>query len=51
MSEKEFTPCPICKPIVDDGDCIFTMVRSVEGGKILTCCCPQQVKVKSRYKS
>jgi hypothetical protein len=48
MSEAEFTPCPVCKPVADDEDCLFATVRTVENGKTVICCCAQQEKVKSR---
>ncbi len=48
MSETEFTPCPICKPVADDEDCVFATIRKGEDDKTVICCCPQQEKVKSR---
>ena len=51
MSETEFTPCPICKPVADDEDCVFATVRKVEDGKTVICCCSLQEKVNSRDQS
>jgi len=48
MSDTEFTPCPVCKPVSDDEDCVFATVRKEEDGKTVICCCAQQEKVNSR---
>jgi len=40
---KEFVQCPLCKE-QDAGDCIFTMVKKVEGDKTIVCCCETQAK-------
>jgi hypothetical protein len=47
MSEKKFTPCPVCKSVLDDENCIFATVKKVEDSKTVLCCCPQQEKINS----
>jgi hypothetical protein len=51
MSDTEFTPCPVCKPVSEDEDCAFATIRRVKEGKTVICCCKQQEKVNSRDQS
>jgi len=41
---KEIIQCPLCKGQQDAGDCIFTMVKKVEGDRTIICCCETQAK-------
>ena len=41
---KEVVQCPMCKEQQDAGDCIFAMVKKVEGDKTTVYCCETQAK-------
>ena len=42
--KKEVVQCPLCKGQQNAGDCIFAMVKKVEGDTTTFYCCETQAK-------